>query len=500
MFIMLMKIKYLFIILLLSALHLFFGCADNPASFTNSTDYAITYSVTIPSMNRDSIFVTLRINAWQNGDSVHLLAPPVYADNPFLAQTGINFCNLSVTDTNNQPVAYVKDSLAVGPFKNLTLSFPKSACPVIISYTPKLHYEPPSVQPAMPVPNIGEQTGYLEGNYIFMIPVTNKHVPDLWRDQFRLLVSFSLGAGIRLYGSPLSNAEFHNPYELLFFQAGLLSGAAPGKQILFEGEAAGQAFRCVNVATEKTFSDSLTERAKNTFIAIISDVSPKFGTIDESPVVMLTGFNKNLGLEGMYAFCVFDFLENDTLGWLGMTAAHEFLHCWLGVRTGEYDMAWWKEGTTYYAGFVVAKRNNLCTQKLFEQQIVAYDLSSTTGLFLADEDLIRHDLFLDGTVAALVYMKGAQVTMILDRMIREATHNAVNIIDILAALTKDKNGSAFYKNYYLSTIQRLAGVDVSAVLTRYENSKDVIPDTTLWNAFNAIGTMGGLGDFIPHGK
>jgi hypothetical protein len=495
------KIRYSIGLFLLVTLQLLTGCTENSVTPPDVDPDIISYTVSIPSMNRDSIRVSFKINGWRDGDSVRLLAPPMYADNPFIKQTDTNFCNLKITDANDAPLVYTRDSIVQGQCKMLLLAFHKSACPATISYTARLRYDAPGWLSAMPVPNIGVQTGYLAGNFMFLVPYTDKNIAHFWRDGQHLVVNYSLGPDVNLFGSPVTNAEFRNPYQLMFIQLVLISGSALQKQLLFEGQTSGQAFRCVNTSPAKTFSGNVIRQTKAMFTTFIDDIAPRFGTIPESPITIITGLNDGIGMEGMYAFCILDLRENDTIGWMGMTMAHEYIHSWVGVRVGEYDMAWWKEGTAFYLGYLVAKGHNLCSQKLFEDGLVRQDLSVTIGISLSESDRIREKIFVYGTPeGALAYVRGGQVTMILDRAIREATGNKVTILDAIATIVKEKNGLAFYKDYYLSVLSKTAGRDLAPLFTKYDIGTGIIDSSTLWETVNAIGAWGALGDFIPHGK
>lgn len=474
---------------------LFLACAYNPSSPDQSQFHAIQFHVKIPDMNQESLHITLNINNWEQGDSVRLLAPPIYADNPLLEQSGINFCNVSITDTAYIPIAYNTDSLSVGVYKSLSLSFPSAELPAVVEYDVKFLY---GEHPFMPIPHINSNSGYLQGNYIFAVPYTSNNIVDIWRSNFDIQVSYSLGSNVRLYGDPTPNVYFRTPYELMFSTSVLLASSAINNQFLFDGKVSGQAFRFINISPTKTFSDELLDKTNEGFITILEDITPKFGSIGDVPFTIITGINDKIGLEGMYAFCLRNPWENDSKGVVNMTMAHEFLHSWIGIRIGEYDASWWKEGTIWYLGFLIAKRNNLCTQSYFEKDILV-DLEENTDVhkysLSKDSDYIREHIFTSG-IGHMVYRKGAQVSMLIDRRITEETNNTITLVDVLAEFTKQYNGKAFYTKEYIAFIENYSGAGVTDIFTLYVDGIGVIPDSVLQENYKALGEMGALGDYI----
>lgn len=62
------------------------GCADDPTEARPPFPSDLTYTLRIPSMDLDSLGVTLDIRYWP-GDTICLIAPPLYADNPLPRST-----------------------------------------------------------------------------------------------------------------------------------------------------------------------------------------------------------------------------------------------------------------------------------------------------------------------------------------------------------------------------------------------------------------------------
>jgi predicted metalloprotease with PDZ domain len=201
-------------------------------------------------------------------------------------------------------------------------------------------------------------------------------------------------------------------------------------------------------------------------------------------------------MEGMYAFWIFNLLETDPQGATAVVLSHEFLHSWIGVRVGEYDACWWKEGASFYAGYLIAKRNNISTQDLFKKEIVTVDLTGTDVYALSDP-AVRPAIFTNKKIGAHVYRKGAQICMLMDQRIRDATHDKADIIDMLAVFVKKYDGQSFYLHEYVTFIKQYSGADVDDIVANYVTQKGLIPDSILLKNYRALGNRGALGTFIP---
>ena len=98
----------------------------------------------------------------------------------------------------------------------------------------------------MPPPEIGEFSGYLQGNYMFLVPYRSSETVDIWRDSvFSMQVTYNLGNNVSLAGDP-DSVIFKSPYQLMFSKSALIFAPAAGNQLLYSGEAGGQPFRFVN--------------------------------------------------------------------------------------------------------------------------------------------------------------------------------------------------------------------------------------------------------------
>ncbi|MFC1586310.1 M1 family aminopeptidase [Fibrobacterota bacterium] len=455
-------------------------CTRNPVR--QEADYSFRYTLAIPSLALDSLHVTLEITDWEHGDSVRLIAPPIYADNPLAEETGQNFRNLLVTGASGTPLEYAGDSVKVGWRNCFSLAFAKSGLPAVIEYDVRFLYSDSANEPR---PHFNGAGGYLQGNYVFVIPCHHTETVDIWRDNYDIYVRYQLGSGITLYGDPQPEAFFRSAYELMF------STSALGGQVLAQGGGGGQEFRIVTVLADDTTAGLLLDTAVACFSVLLEDIAPVFGIIEQAPVSVILGVNRQGGLEGMYAFSTVAIGNN-------MVLAHEMVHSWIGLRVGEYDDPWWKEGTSNYLGFLIPLRNGLITQEYLDTNLVV-DLSGDTNVmaYSLSDEYVRDNLFRPGGprnwLYQLVYTKGAQACMLMDLRVREASGNTLTLDRLLGEFVKLFDGSAFHRQEYLDFLQGRSGADVSDIFSAYIDMAGVIPDSVLLEAHTGLRDLGAFG-------
>ncbi len=464
---------------------LLLDCAYSPTQPKSNNSYY--YVIELPPPGPDSLHIILKISNTESLDSIHLIVPPIYADNPWLEQTAPNFHNLFIIDASGSPLPFVTDSLRVGLYNSLSIAFSGKDSLFTVEYDVTFHY---SDTLNRPVPYLNSKSGYLRGSYIFMIPYYNNDMAAIWRTPFRASVSYRTANTVTLYGDPQPTAFFKTSYELLF------STNAVNADVTSQGEVGDQEFRFVSLAEVDTINPVLMEKAKQDFSILLDDITDVFGCIQESPISILLGINYGGGLEGMHAFSILPPWEHDTTGWFNMILAHEVVHFWIGVRVGEYDDPWWKEGTTSYLGYLFAIRNNLSSEYFITKKLLA-DLSKDKGVntyALADPQ-VRKNLFAPtNNCESLVYNKGSQVTMLIDRRVRDASGGKTSIDKILGAFAGEYTGKAFYRNQYISFIKDHSGADISDIFDSYVITKGAIPDSILEENCSALITMGAFGN------
>ncbi len=461
------------------------GCAVLPTQPELKNRYI--YTVYIPSMDVDSLRVELEIHVHEATDSIHLLAPPIYADNPRLVPSAPNFLDLSITDCSYNNIVYNSEIMEIGLYNSLAIAIPAKGPIIRISYTVKFLY---ADKWSVPTPFINNKTGYIRGSYLFAIPYDNNN-PDMvniWRTPYDISVHYSLGSGISLYGDPTPTVTYTTPYQLLFSTNGI------NGEVLAQG----RQYRFISLVDTNKMTPVLITKAKQYCETLLQDITSVFGPVCASPMSILFGINYGGGLEGMYAFSMINLDIDETKGWFPVVMAHEIIHFQVGLRVGDYEDPWWKEGTTSYLGYLFTLRNNLCTDHFINNKLLA-DLSTDIGVntFALSDPLVRHYIYAsEKNCESLVYDKGAQVTMLMDRKIRAVSGGSSSIDKILGEFVKTYDGKAFYRQEYMSFIKQLSGADVSDIFDKYVFTIGAIPDSVLKENCNALIGMGAFGDSI----
>jgi predicted metalloprotease with PDZ domain len=315
---------------------------------------------------------------------------------------------------------------------------------------------------------------------------------SLWRSQYNLSVTYVLGTNSVLYGDPLPTVSFTSPYELLF------STNALNGNLLAQGTAAGQDYRFVATGGPTAMTPARVAVAQKQYERILTDIIPLFGTIEQAPITVIFGINTSGGLEGMYAFSIIDSRDLVLDEWFTMILAHETIHFWCGLRTGDYEDPWWKEGTTSYLGYLVAARCSLTTD-LFIARFLLDNFSNDPGIqtYALADPAIREKIFTPGdNCSNLVYHKGAQVTMLLDRAVRDASNNSMSIDRIIGDFTREHSGTAFRRQEYINYIRKKSGADISDIVDRYVLKAGAIPETILRENCSALIAMRAFGNHI----
>lgn len=467
------------------------ACTKSPSD--PGTNQTIRYRVAVPRMPAESVSVEVEISSWGYGDSVQLIMPPVYADNP-LHPAEMPYVSAPVirgADSNDVP--YRADSILIGNHTSPCVHFTVSQLPASISYWVKFAGIPQNTDHFSPPPFVGESKGYLQGNYLFAIPSHSADMVELWRTPLSFEVEFEIGEGLSFYGEPRSGAVFNTPYELMFSTSYFCS------EILSQGTAGGQDFLFLHFRPETTLVAGVAQNLKTTMEKMLGKLCPAFGTIDAGhPItVAIDGVRWMGGHEGTRGFSIYHPLTEDTLGVFDAVMAHEILHFWVGIRTGDKEDPWWKEGTTEYLGIQVACELGLAKPS-YASFVLLEDMSKdpkVLGTALSDPS-VRKDLFSRDTLkdqVKLVYYKGAQVSMLLDRAIRVSSGGVATLFDAVAVLCRQFDGKAFTRSDYVTVIQNISQADVGEIFSEYVDKAGVIPDSVLAQSYQYLAAQGAFG-------
>jgi predicted metalloprotease with PDZ domain len=438
----------------------------------------IEYTVAIPSMALDSVHVTVRVNRWPE-DTVRFVAPAMYADNPMVPELTPSFRTVRAADSAGDSTEVLLDSVTFGLVRSLRLRI-AGAPPLTIDYDVAFVFGPNA---GLPVPSIGAFAGYLQGTHLYAAPLMDGDtvLASVWRRPWDMSVAYELGAGVQLRGDKLPAAEPRNVYELLFSTSGL------GGVELVRSTAGGQPYRVVNLQ-DTVYSAAMQFRLGSDLQAISAEVCGLFGTMDW-PLSVLLGVNRGGGLEGVYAFSILSPWETDTFGIFNMVAAHEFIHCWVGVRVGDIDMPWWKEGTTNYLGYLAARSSNTCSRALFAWAMTQ-DLSDSTDVrdYPLSSPRVRTHLFdAGGDMIDLVYVKGSQVCLLMDVAMRQA--GGPGLDQLVGEFCRVHDGGSFTRAEYVGFLESRSGVAVAPILGTYADQPGAIPVAVLQQAFAALESL-----------
>ncbi|MBD3419400.1 MAG: hypothetical protein GF398_04705 [Chitinivibrionales bacterium] len=433
------------------------------------------------------------------GDSVRFIVPPLYADNPMLDQTGRNFHNIKIVNRANEKVSVSFDSIRTGNITSMTFAFAAREVPVRISYHVTLNYA--TQRDYMGIPAVSATGGWIRGAHLFIVPYTSPGLIDIWRTSFDLEVFWDIADELVLLGDP-QQVAFDNPYQLLFSMSAIIDRSEANTRILSQRTANGQAFRFVSIEPTISIDSDLARRIADDFAEIVGDLSASFGTIDNAPLtVILRGANKG-GLEGMYAFTQLDPPHIDSLDVFNMVLAHELAHAWVGVRTGDVDMPWWKEGTATYLGYLIAKRNEVAALPPVIDELVTQNYSGRDEVkkYKLTDEYARVNLFEEGaSFGKLIYMKGAQVNMLLDTRIMQATAGNSTLDEVIGPFVQQHEGGAFSWSEYREHIERESGADIGDIYHNFIDATGAVPLDTLKQAFNWMAKSGawGIADTLP---
>ncbi|MBD3322741.1 MAG: hypothetical protein GF350_16690 [Chitinivibrionales bacterium] len=435
-------------------------------------------------MPQDTVTVQAEIYDHGTGEYLCFALPPVYADNPVLEAAGKNVHNIALRDHQGNPCTCSIDSMQIGPQKNGIITFAQERFPVTLEYDVTFNYVDTVW---MPPPYIGEIGGYCPGHYLFAVPVLNPELVNIWRDQIDISVVYDVTEGISFSGDNRLKATFSNSYELLF------STFALGGEKLLGGEWGGQEFQIVSLSPDIVLSLPFSTTVENTVENLLSDMTGSFGTLGW-PITAILGVVEGGGIEGYHAFAVMRPDPDDTLGVFNMVLTHEILHSWIGIRTGDREDPWFKEGITNYLGFLIAKRNNHCAQSYCES-VLLKDIkdSSDVKTYALSDPSNRTFLFSEiDSRTELVYVKGAQVGMLLDRRLRDGP-SGYSLDKVIGAFVRQYDGTAFYRSQWVDFMESMSGSQVDDIFEKYVDAPGGIPDSVLQDAYSWLADRGAFG-------
>jgi hypothetical protein len=192
---------------------------------------------------------------------------------------------------------------------------------------------------------------------------------------------------------------------------------------------------------------------------------------------------------------------------LAVVHVHELTHTFVGVYHSEYDDPWWKEGVTEYLGNLLSLQAGLIVDSAFAAEMLTpRDTLSAVREHALSDPFVRNHLFLamdpafvypadPADFAGLVYGKGGQAAMILDRYILERSGGKRSIFDLIRDVV-GSYGTAFHRPDLEASVDRLAGESSSVFLKDLlDRTAPLGPDSVR----NTYAVLRSLGRFGPGG-
>ncbi len=396
----------------------------------------------------DGARVDVRIRSWPDGEPKLFQAPVFYSDNPAYPLKGLTAADLTVRDRRGNRLT-ARDTILSGLFLDGNfIVLPDSAH--AISY--RVDLDPRDAERfGAPIPGTGKGVDLIDGAYFFILPLLGRDFPSQWRTPARYTVEFTPVAGRTLTGSDTRIALSTN-YELMFVRAAY--GALKAKTFPMRNH---------EVTVYSTSSASLDMDA---FAALLGKC---IALVEDSLLPLPTyryfaGENPQFwGIEGVQGY----WFKSEAQA-LPVVHVHELAHTFVGIYHSDYDDPWWKEGVTNYLGLLLSLQGGLIGDTAFagDMLILRDSLPAVRQHGLASA-YVRNHLFpaLDSAFnepyvpenfTGLVYGKGGQAAMILDRYLLERSGGKASLFDLIRALIRG-HGSAFHRADLIASVDALTG-------------------------------------------
>lgn len=437
----------------------------------------LNYEITIKSFDKDSTEFRLSSNKY-----TQFILPYHFFDNPVNIIEGPIIKDLRIIDFDGKQIGYSKRTEKIGPIDNTVITLTGDIKqPVTFSY--KINPDAIKVDSTLGLDayDLTDSTLFLLGNAAFILPFTTVDLVPLWRNQHNISVDVHCKPGIPLYGVPTSGSfTCKNIYELIFCQI------YAGKKPFLQGYGGGVPFSFLN-NSNGTLPEDQYGAISSSFSDILDAIYRTYGVFNDD---MLTVSLASIGggLEGTYSFTQIGPADKNFY----YVLAHEALHQFVGIRCGEYDDPWWKEGGTSYLSYLIAVRLNLVKKEDFRATITKkFAFGDSTGFEIALSDQwLRTNMFPSGRFG-IVYDKGSQVMMLLDYETRIASKNRYSIEDVSAYLVKRFDGGAFHRSDFLNAFSKFGAPDVGTIFKVYVDSAGVSPsDSLLEFTFDKLDSLG----------
>lgn len=430
--------------------------------------------------------VEITLRAWPEGEAKIFQAPIFYADNPVMPAPGYKAADLIVRDGAGNVLAARDTAIeGIGIDGNLIVLPPSART---FSYAVDLA-PGDSLRFGLPIPGTAEGTDLIDGAYFFLLPLLDRDFAAQWRTPATFTLEFAPIPGRTLVGTD-AERTFADNYGMMFVRG---------------------AYDPVRSKTYPMGNHDVTIYATSNSAFDLDSFSVVLGkclkVVEDSLLPLPTrryfaGENPQFwGIEGVQGY------------WFKAEAAnlpdahvHELAHTFVGVYQSDYEDPWWKEGVTDYLGRLLSVQTGLIGDTAFAANVLSlHDTLASARRYALSDPYIRGRLFpaMDSAfvehvapldLVGLVYGKGCQAAMILDRYILERSGGKRSIFDLIRALARE--GTAFHRSDLEASIDTLAGGSSSAFLHSLLDQAAPLGADSLAHTYSALR---GLGRFGPEG-
>ncbi len=454
-----------------------FDTASVETLVTENPTKSLRYIVKLTQTPEAKCDIEMDIEKWPQAEPLLFQAPTFYPDNPLLPLPSLQASQIKGVNAWGEIVMGRDTSVWSDTLSNHFIVFPAGLTKLLYS----IDYAPNNSQQfGLPIPGIGDNVQLIDGAYFFLLPFQGNDYARHWRYALNANVEFKLPKEMTLVGQPL-NSHFVNNYALMFLRA-----------VINPVEVSHFMHRGKTITTYRTAEDSASLSSLNLLLAkCLNWVEDSLGS--------LSGDNYSVGITPL-----FDGIEGDQGYWIkaehvhnAAVHLHELTHNFVGVHQGELNDPWWKEGLANYVGLLLAYQAGFISDTLFKNNLVL-DLDSfpaVHNLSLRDP-IIRNHLFstLDSDYKFLpdangfiylVYTKGAQASMIIDRYIYEQSQGKYSIYSLIRDLYHNKK-PYFTSDDFQSLINKYSGTSSDKFIKDLLESSGVFSLDSLNSCFNAL--------------
>lgn len=463
------------------------SCIFTTSSAETAARHALDYRLSIRGLpGSPACSVRIRIRTWPEGKPLVFQAPRYHADNPGLPIRGFLAADIRVTDVRGRPLA-ARDTVMESPR-------PDGNFIVLPAGAAELRYEV-DLDPGdpgrfgLPLPGLAPGVQAIDGACFFLLPhAGGSSFSSQWRTPVDATLDFDLDPGFHLVGQSPA-AALRTNYELMFVRAAV-NPVATSRFTAGDNDIVTYGMTAAADSVDWPALHQLLADCLRTVEDSLLPFPPGPYYVGETPVFW--------GIEGNQGYWFRAAVQG-----AAMVHMHELAHHFVGVKHGDLEDPWWKEGMTSYLGNLLALQAGLIGDSAFRAEVMAPRdaLPAVLGHALASPS-VRDRLFLpldslygsrddaEGFLG-LVYGKGAQASMILDRHLLEGSGGRHGVYHLVRLLVR-RHGPAFDRGDLVRAVGELAGADSRGFLESLLDRPGPLGQDSLESTYAALKAMGRL--------